>query len=60
MNFTVDLINFRIQYTPLIILISLKIMELFSGFLYLYYESKNLSERRWCNMRVLKAVSSKS
>ena len=22
-------------------------MELFSGFLYLYYESENLSERRW-------------
>jgi len=41
---------------------SLKIMELFSGFLYLYYESENLSERRWCNMRVsvLKEVNSKS
>jgi hypothetical protein len=39
-----------------------KIIELFSGFLYLYYESEKLSGRRWCNMRVsvLKEVSSKS
>jgi len=39
-----------------------KIMELFSGFLYLYYESEKLSERRWCNVRVsaLKEVSRKS